>query len=262
MRSDVARALAVAGLGLSAIACDLVLGPSSPDSNWKTHVSGQFTFYVRSGSFAEANLDTLGAVLDDQFQTTVAKLDLRYHGHITMYLHNSGADAGFAKDGNGGDHSGVAYPETETAKVACVPPLDGNLFSLVSHEANHVIINNGLGRPGSNFVNEGLASAVLSERYHSLGPSFYYRWTASQKGRLPRLADLVDDTQWEAQVQFIAYNTSASFLAYLLATYGPAPMKTIYSAPASSFAGKFRDAYGRSLAQAEAEWLAFCDRQE
>jgi hypothetical protein len=261
MRSEFARVLTIVAAGLSAAACDPILGPSSPDTNWRVHVSGQFTFYVRPGSFAETNLDTLGTVLDDQFQVTLARLDLTYHGQVTMYLHNSGAEAGFGKDSGGGDHSGVAYPETETAKVACVPPLDANLFSLVSHEANHVIIGNGLGRPGTSFVNEGLASAVLSERYHSLGPSFYYRWTSSQKGRLPRLADLLDDDRWQAQVQFIAYNTSASFLAYLIATYGSAPLKAIYYAPASSFADKFRQAYGRSLEQAEAEWLAFCDRQ-
>jgi hypothetical protein len=124
-----------------------------------------------------------------------------------------------------------------------------------------VIINNGLGRPGTSFVNEGLASAMLSERYHSLGPTFYYRWAASERRRLPRLADLVDDDKWQGQTQWIAYHTSASFLAYLVTTYGPSPLKAIYHATSSQFAGKFREAYGRALEDAEAEWLAFCDRQ-
>ncbi len=58
-------------------------------------------------------------------------------------------------------------------RAVCVPPLDPNLFGLLAHEANHVIVQNALGRPGTYFVNEGLASAVLSERFGALPESLY-----------------------------------------------------------------------------------------
>ena len=261
MRSSVLRLVVCAVAVLSGAGCDLILSPSPTDDNWRLSSAGRFTFYVRPGSFAEANVGTFATVLEDQFATSVARLDLRYQGHVTVFLHNSGADAGFSADLGDGDHSGVAYPETETVKAACVPPLDGNLMSLLSHEVNHVIIRNGLGRPGTSFVNEGLASAVLSERYHALGKTFYYRWTAERGSQLPRLADLVDDDKWQSRPQNVSYSASASFLAYAIETYGLAPLKAVYGVNSREFAGRFQSAYGRSLDEAEAEWLAFCQRQ-
>jgi hypothetical protein len=257
MRADHRRTLMLGLALVVATACNPILGPTPTDANWRIQTMGRFTFHVRPGSFAEANLTTLSEVLDDQFAVSVSRLDMRYQGHITMFLHNSGADAGFGKDAGGGDHSGVAYPETETVKAACVPPLDGNLFSLLSHEANHVIIRNGLGRPGTTFINEGLASAVLSERYHALGPTFYYTWAAGHRAQLPRLTDLIDDAKWETFPQADAYSTSASFLAYVIQVYGVAPLKAVYYATSGEFPGAFRAAYGRPLEEIEAEWKAW-----
>lgn len=255
MRSNLARAVAVGFFTLAG--CNSILGPTPTDNNWRTQVQGHFTFYVRPGSFAEANLTTLSEVLEDQFSTTVARLGLRYQGHITVFLHNSGADAGFGDDGGAGDHSGVAYPETETVKTVAVSPLSGNLFSLLSHEVNHVIIRNGLGRPGTTFMNEGLASAVLSEKFHALGPTYYYRWAAERRSQLPRLRDLIDDEKWKGYPSPTTYSSSASFLAFVIQKYGMTPLKAIYYASSNEFEDVFRGAFGKSLDEVEAEWLAF-----
>jgi hypothetical protein len=259
MRSNLYRArTGVCALGLLiAGGCNAIYGPTPTDDNWRTRSIGQFTFYVRPDSFAEQNLTTFSAVLEDQFTTTIARLSLRYQGHITMFLHSSGADAGFNDDAGGGDHSGVAYPDTETVKAACVPPLDGYLFSLLSHEANHVIIRNGLGRPGTTFINEGLASAVLSERFHALGSTRYHRWVADRRSQLPRLSELVDDGKWREYPEPTTYTMSASFLAFVIQSYGLAPLKAVYYASSEDFVGVFKIAYGKSLDEVEAEWLAF-----
>ena len=255
MRNSVACLLAFGAFALGG--CSPLLGPTPTDDNWRTRSIGHFTYYVRPDSFAESVLAPLSEVLDDQFAATVARLSLRYQGHITMFLHNSGADAGFGDDAGGGNHSGVAYPDTETVKSVCVPPLGGNLFSLLSHEANHVILHNGLGRPGTTFMNEGMASAVISERFHSVGPSFYHRWVGERRVQLPRLTELVDDEKWRNYPQQTAYNASASFLAYVIQAYGAAPLRAVYYASSSEFPGAFKTAYGKSLDQVEAEWLAF-----
>jgi hypothetical protein len=255
MRSNVVCLLLLGGL--TATGCNPIYGPSPTDDDWRTRSIGHFTYYVRPDSFAEGILTPLSEVLDDQFSTVVGRLGLRYQGRIKMFLHNSGADAGFGSDPGGGDHSGVAYPDTETVKSVCVPPLDGNLFALLSHEANHVILHNGLGRPGTTLMNEGMASAVISERFHSLGPSFYHRWSADRLAQLPRIADLADDDKWRNYPQQTAYTAGASFLAFLIQAHGSAPLRTIYYASSSEFPGAFKAAYGQSLEQAEADWLAF-----
>lgn len=259
MPAKAAHVLATITMVLACAGCDIVMGPTAPDGRWATVTTPRFTFQVRPGSFAEQHTGTFTEVLDDQFQATTHALALSYAGRITFYLHESGADAGFESDGNGGNRSGIAYPDTETVKAACTPPVDDYLFALLAHEANHVIITNGLGRPGTSFVNEGLASAVLSERFHQLGPQFYHRWARQRRTQLPRLTTLIDDDQWKTIMQPMSYGVSASFLAYLLHTHGPVPLKSIYSASSAQFLDRFRQAYGLTLEEAEARWLLFLD---
>lgn len=257
MADNLRRTVVTLAVVLTLGACDIVMGPTVPDADWKAINASRFTFMVRPGSFAEQHVPQFTELLDDQFTATVTRLALTYDGHVTFYLHNTGADAGFGDDGNGGNRSGIAYPDTETVKAACVPPLDENLYALLAHEVNHVIMINALGRPGTSFVNEGLASAMLSERFHRIGPSFYHRWAQQRRAQLPRMSLLADDEQWKSVAQPMSYGASASFLAYLLQTYGRDPMKAIFTAPSAQFQERFRQAFGRTLDEAEAEWLLF-----
>jgi hypothetical protein len=193
-------------------------------------------------------------VLEDQFTATVASLGLSYAGHLHAYAYNSAADAGFSTN-----YSGRGYPVTESFRFVCVPPVGGNLFSLMSHEANHVLIINGLGRAGTYFMTEGLASAVVSETFHSSGHHFLFPWTRSNRSRLPRLVTLIDDGEWQRVEPQTAYNTSASFLAWLLDTHGPDRLRQIYAAPSEQFRDRLMATYGLTLDSLEAEWLRFTD---
>jgi hypothetical protein len=238
---------------LALAACESVLGPTDIEGEWNAHTSTHFTLHVRPGSFAEQSIAALLESLEDQYAVTNARLDLAYGGRVTGILYPSGEEAGRTHE-----RSGTAYAETESFKAVCAPPLDGGLLGLIGHEANHVILWVGLGRGGTRMMREGLPSAVISERYQAGGPAFLYAWTARNATRIPPVADLVEDEAWEALPQDVAYNASASFLAYLIETYGPVPLKQLHGATSDAFAQRFQDAYGRPLAQAEAEWRAFC----
>lgn len=179
-------------------------------------------------------------------------LDVRYAGRISLFLHTSATDAGLPSD-----RSGVAYPDTQTVRAVCVPPIDGNLMVLLSHECNHVIANNTLGSAGTSFMNEGTATAVIGERYHAQGRHFLYPWTAARIGQLPSISTLVDDSHWNDGPQDVAYNTSASFIAWLIDTRGPASFKQIFTARSSELDGRVRSAYGAPLTQLETEWQIF-----
>lgn len=233
-----------------------MLGPTQPDSNWQAHESARFTLSVRPASFAEQNVTQIATVLEDQYAVTVAALDFRYAGRVAGFLYNSGADADLESD-----RSGVGYPDNETFRAVCVPPPGANLFHLLSHEANHVIQIAGLGRPGTSFVTEGLASAVLSERYYPYGKTLRYQWTKSNTGQIPPLGGLTDDDKWHDYPEQVAYNASASFLAYLLETAGPTRLKQIYYVPSKDFGRRFQEIYGRSLEDAEQKWKEFCAQQ-
>ncbi len=244
------RVVLMASVGFGA-GCNAVLGPDRVDGNWRVYESAHFSLYVRPGSFAEEHHERLAEVLEDQYAVTVAALNLNYSGRITALLYSSGADARLESN-----YSGVAYPDTEAMRAVCVPPLDGNLFGLLSHEANHVIQQNALGRPGTAFMNEGLPSAVLSTRFHAFGTEFLYQWTATHASAIPPLVALSDDEKWDGGDT--AYKASASFLAYLLGRFGSAPIKQLYQVPSPQFADRVREIYGRTLDDLERDWRDFC----
>ena len=47
-------------------------------------------------------------------------------------------------------------------------------------------------------MNEGLASALVSERFGEIGPTFLHRWVRNNPGRVMALADLIDDAKWNS----------------------------------------------------------------
>lgn len=242
----------IAGAWVGA-ACNPILGPSATDANWHVHESTRFSLHVRPGSFAEQNALPIGEALDHQYEATLAALAAQYDRRVVAFLFNSADDADLSSN-----YSGVAYPETLAFRATCVAPLGVSLHSLLGHEANHVIIMGALGRAGTQMMNEGLASAVLSERYSS-GRSHYYGWTKAHRAEIPPMARLANDDEWEGFNEQVAYSASASFLAYLIETRGPAPLRSLYYAKSSEFSARFSAIYGRSLTDVEAEWLAFCE---
>ena len=250
----VERAAVLAIVASTVTGCNAILGPTSMDKNWTVIESTYFSLHARPGSFAERSAPTLGMVLDDQYETTLRVMQGQYAGRISGFLYQNAADAGRESE-----YSGTAYPQTGAFSATATPPLDANLYSLVQHEANHVLITGSLGRAGTYMMNEGLASAVISERYGSNGPHFYYGWTRTHKSQLVSIERLADDAQWPDIQGSVSYSFSASFLAWLLETEGPAKLRQLFYASSSEFTARFAEIYGRSLADAQAAWLAFCD---
>ena len=235
-------------------ACHTFLGPSAVDDNWRVHEGPRVTFFVRPGSVGEQNASRLSEVIEDQYSATVAALRLSYAGHVRAFVHDSAADADLPSN-----FSGRAYPETESFRFVCVAPVTGSTFALMSHEANHVFIINGLGRAGTFLMTEGLATAALSEKYHFAGRHFQFPWTRSHRSQLPALSRLIDDAEWLKVPEDIAYGASASFLAWLLDTYGSDSLRRIYAAASSELADRIASVYSRPLESLEADWLRFCE---
>ena len=234
--------------------CHTAFGPEPLDRDWRVYEGVRVSFFVRPGSFAEQNVARLSEVLEDQFTSTVATLRLAYAGHLHAYAYNSGAEAHFTSDA-----AGRAYPETESFRFVAVPPMGDNLFQLMSHEANHVVVIDGLGRAGTYFMTEGLASALLSETFHRSGRHFLFPWTRSHRAQLPRMSTLIDDGGWGRTAQDTAYKSSASFLAWLIDTYGSDRLRQIYPLNSDQMLDRIASIYGRPLDALEAEWLRFVD---
>jgi hypothetical protein len=243
----------LAAAALFSIGCDTLVGPSGFDDNWRVHESPHFLLHARPGSFADLNARHFGEVLEDQYAWTLHMMAAQYDGRVSGFLYESASDSGRLHD-----RSGTGYPATEAFSAVCTPPLEDGLLGLLGHESNHVVLWNALGRPGTSLMNEGLASAVLSERYHRVGRHFLYPWTRANRGRLPSIATLADDSRWGLVESQLAYNASASFLAYLLETYGTDRLRQLYDVTSSDFTRRFAEIYGRPLEEVEADWVLFC----
>jgi hypothetical protein len=236
---------------LAAGGCEAVYSPTSPSADWVSYDSARFTLYARPGGFCESQMASLGGVLENQYTHATTRLGIAVGGRISMFLYNNGSEI---DPPLGGSRSGVAFPETNAAHVTCTPPNDAGLWSLLSHEANHVIMQNGIGRAGTSFMNEGLASALVSDQDAPIGPTFLRMWAGGNRARLRRVVDLVDDSKWNSSSE--NYNSSAAFLVFLLDRYGAQSLKQIYHATSSDMAARVQAVYGKSIEALEAEWLA------
>jgi hypothetical protein len=234
--------------------CNAYYGPTKVDENWHLTESTHFTLHARPDTFADHNAATLGQVLDDQYEVTQQWLAASYSNRVSGFLVNDAADGDFEAE-----HSGVAFPDTVSFRATATPPVDANLFALLAHEANHVVIIGSLGRANTHFMTEGLPSAVISERYHPLGRHYYYQWTKSHRSQLVPLTRLIDDDGWNHANSNAAYSQAASFLGYLLETQGAVKLRQLYYANSNGFESRFSQVYGTSLTDAEAAWLVFCD---
>src|SRR5688572_18172546 len=247
MRASARAAGAVLALLLSS-GCETVYGPTSPSVEWAVFESSRYTLNVRPGSFCESQAAALAEVLEEQYDHTVATLQMETGGSISMFLYNSGAEL---EPSLPSARSGVAFPETNAAHAVCTAPLDNDLRALLTHEANHVIIQNGLGRAGTSFMNEGLASALVSERFGEIGPTYLHHWVRNNPTRVIPIADLV--TRWNSNSND-GYRSGASFLAFLIERYGPARLKLVYHAPSAQLPARMHEAYGVPLQALETEW--------
>ena len=254
MAGRLLRRVALACLGpalMLGLGCNNILGPSKVDANWRSYPGLHFMLYVRPGSFAETNQALLAAVLDDQFATTLARLEIAYGGRISVFLYDSAADASLDSD-----RSGMGYPDTEAIRATCAPPLDESLVRLLAHESNHVIQRNAMGLPGTSFMSEGLASAVMSARFYPIGNDRLWALTASRGAALPAVSTLIAGGAWDGDDT----TASASFLAYLLDRAGPAPIRQMYQLRSEDLPARMRTLYGRSLEDLERDWRAFCGK--
>lgn len=249
MCASARAAVAVMGL-LIGSGCEAVYGPTSPSVEWAAFESPRYILNARPGSFCESQAAALADVLEEQYTHTVAALQIEMGGRIAMFLYNSGGELNPPLPSA---RAGVAFPETNAVHAVCFAPLDNDLRALLTHEANHVIIQNGLGRAGTSFMNEGLASALVSERFGEIGPTLLHRWVRSNPTRVMAIADLVDDAKWNSNSNE-GYRSSASFLAFLIERHGASRLKLVYHARSSHLPARMQEVYGMPLAALEAEW--------
>ena len=142
-----------------------------------------------------------------------------------------------------------------------------SIWTWDAHEPVHVYTAV-IGRP-SDFFNEGIAVAL------SVDPSagrFVSLWNNTpiddiarslhRTGTLPAIPEIVETEAFRRLPDQTSYPAAGSFIGYVLRTSGMDAMRTFFQSSSRAdtqaiIASRFRDAFGRSLTDAEAGWRAF-----
>lgn len=225
------------------------IGPavSSDDDTWVLNRrSEHFSFYTRPGQ----GIPDWAVEFNEYTYTEVSRLLPRPQApQIKYYKYRSQADLQRAL---GQFRKGYADQSEEGGIVHSV-------YSYHPHEVVHALTYS-IGRPPALFE-EGVAVA-------------YDRWSALKEGdvhalarsrlmqqRLLPLGSILTTRDFQAHDSAIAYIEAGSFVRYLLDTYGPDKMWSLFTLPRESerqeIDAAFQKIYGRPVAEVEGEWRAF-----
>ena len=252
-RLRLARA-ALAALLAAAGGCHTVLGPAPLEDNWRMHPGPRVTFFVRPDSFAEQNIARLSEVIEDQ-----------------VLVHRSRARPLVRRP-----RLGVRLQLRRRRRLRAQPPrarVSGDRvvpFRRRSASRRESVLRDlARGEPRDRHQRPRPRRHVRDDRRPRVGarvrdvpharPPFPVHVDADRAGAGAASRAGVQQRRVEVSDGRAAYNTSASFLAWLLDTYGADRLRQIYGAPSREFADRVNAVYGRPLESLEADWLRFCD---
>ncbi len=225
----------------------LALSPSAFAGPEATHTgvvkTKRFTIHYRPGSRAAADVDRQAVAAERDLDRIAAALETTPKGPFHLWLYDDLLELSQATDtqGTGGfsafDASHVPFGNDQTRL----------------HELVHIVTYEW---PKSGpevrnmFLVEGIANAVLEfvHGVHVHAVAAYYK----KGGRLPPLAEMTDTPDFYAWIRahprFDAYDVAASWMRFLLDTYGPAKVKRYYTGTPA------KTAFGADAAALEKAW--------
>jgi hypothetical protein len=141
-----------------------------------------------------------------------------------------------------------------------------SIFPWHNHEAVHVY-SALVGRP-SDFFNEGIAVAMaVDPSRNDFTPSYagglhVHDWARGAPSGLRRIPSIVETVKFRAVDEATGYQTAGSFVRFLIDAYGMSPLLDLFERGTRDdtvvrIRESFLAAYGFSLEEAEAAWLAF-----
>jgi len=232
--------------------------PAADGFAWSAWETEHFRLYFVPDTAAERDRVEIGALAEDALAAISEKLEVAFDGQMDIYLTPRVFWQG-----------GAAYGD----KVQLISYLDRNytaveIWSYFTHEGTHALSQNFLqqqedgGGPDSVLV-EGLA-VWASGGHYSREPIDAWAATVAASDDYIPLGELRFGSFHTFQHE-TAYLESASFVKYLIETYGLEPFKELYGR-ASGRAGYddmlVEELYGKSYHELENDWLAYLETVE
>jgi len=238
--------------------CGFITGNNfDPGENWQSRESEHFRFYYREDSFADTHIDEIIQIEEEAFQHIIDSLEINYHDKTTIYIYDSPADAGW-------DHiQGFAYCwDKFILTIYSEAGKSIGVKGAACHEITHVMTWNSIGKPGTNFLDEGTAVAMDGE-WHAASDVItgLHQWTKKYlaEGTLPSISQLVND--WDSINGLISYPVSGSFVTYLIERFGVANFKKLFiEADKTNFESEFFKIYHLDFNSIIKDWKLFVQK--
>ena len=226
---------------------DLLPSAESPQTRWLTTESECCIFNYLSNSAAERDIELIKATADNAMSYVENKLGRQQQSKMVFNM----IDRLLGHGGFASDTITITYIDRDYA--------GGGLENVFRHEAAHVLDRQGWGDHPT-LITEGLAAYVAGGHFKEepFEPRMIGVLALNQSIPLTELADNFYPSQHE-----IGYLEGAAFIDYLVATYGWERFVILLGAfqPANTQSamldGGLRLVYEKSLAEMEAEWLAY-----
>ncbi|MEZ4594074.1 MAG: hypothetical protein R3D55_23475 [Chloroflexota bacterium] len=225
------------------------LPPNERNATWVTAETACCNVHVVSGTAAYRDLPELLVMVETAVDKAAASLEEELGRKIDIYL----IDRVIGQGGYAGNAVVVSYLDRQYASRG--------FEQVLTHEAVH-IIDRQFAPERITFLAEGLA--VWGTGGHYKPEDIHQRAAALVRlGQYIPLTELIDNF-YPVQHE-IGYLEAAGFVGYLIDTYGWPPFKTFYADVTAEDATLMSQAvdlnlqqyFGVTLAQAEANWLAF-----
>jgi hypothetical protein len=229
------------------------LPPRQANARWMSRPIACCDVHVVSGTAAARDLDRLLPQVDDAFQSAADVLDMTINKRYQVYL----IDRVIGQGGYAGADMVVSYLDRDYS--------GGGLREVLVHEAVH-LLDRDLTSDRIPFLSEGVAVWAAGGHYYEEDLT-ERAWALSELGRLIPLETLINDFYPEQHE--IGYLQAASLIGYLAETFGWPQVRDYYAAVSYDDGHSLTEAvsvsmerhFGRSLAEIEADWLAYLGQQ-
>jgi len=236
--------------------CSIIpgIGQFNPGDDWELEKTEHFDIYYRADSYAEENLDDIIPVQEEAYLHILEQLKVQFNDTISIYIYPTPEDAGW-------DHvQGLAY-NRQKAVLGVYSEIGKSIGveGASAHEITHVITWNAIGKPGTTFLNEGLA-VTMDGVWHAVSDPItnLHQWTKKflDDNKLPTINEMVNN--WDSFSGLITYPVSGSFVSYLIDEYGIEKFKEILvEAKKYNFNSKCQKIYNKELNELEQEWIIY-----
>jgi hypothetical protein len=227
------------------------LPQSKADATWLTADNDCCTVHVVSSTAAHRDLEALLPQVDAAFQKAANSLGRPLTRRFDIYL----AGRVFGQGGYAADDIVISYLDRDYA--------GGGLFEVLVHEAVH-LLDQPIAPNRITFLAEGIAVWATGGHYQQedLGQRMVALRELGLYVPLTEVLDSFYDVQHE-----ISYLVAGAFVDYLVTTYGWNQVRAFYGSvtsadgptQAAAMDARLQLYFGRTLAQVEADWMAYLD---